>query len=372
MRDGAGDEGHDDGRGGGEGLEAWGLSAPDASRPGWRLALARASHRVRHDAQLGAVMLFGGATLVALAPFAVFRLLNGDHAQGLLNLFVMSGVATVMAWAWRSASARRPALAATVFHTTVAVFMAWRFGHDVLMWMPPIVIGNFVLAGRGRATVVNLLALLALAGPGPHPALFSSVGQYGAFIASFLLVCMLSWVFATLTRHQRDQLEAQTLLDPMTGAFNRRALARELDLVQARHARLREPWGCLVLDLDHFKAVNDRFGHDVGDQVLVAFTRLVQQRTRPTDRLFRLGGEEFLLLVPGGDATSLAALGGKLCDAVRAGLPLPGVAVTVSVGVAMLGAGEAPRAWLARADAAAYRAKAEGRDRVAAADAPAG
>ena len=353
--------------------EAWAHGpAERPTRPSrWRRASERFRRRLRDDLQFGAVMLFASVAVLAVAPFAVYRVLIGEPGRGLMNALLVLGVLLLARWAWRSRSARRPALLATLFHTSLAVVTAWRFGPDVLLWMHPIAIANYVLVGRRIASGVNLAALLALAALGPHPALYADVGQYAGFIASFLLVCMLTLVFATLTAHQRRQLESQVLVDPLTAAFNRRALGRELALVEARRDRLREPWGCAVLDLDHFKSVNDRFGHEVGDQVLVAFADLVRRRTRPTDRLFRLGGEEFALLVPGGDIATLEALAGKLCAAVREELPLPGRLVTVSVGVAMLGAGEAPRAWLARADAAAYRAKAAGRDRVEAAAPPA-
>jgi diguanylate cyclase (GGDEF)-like protein len=346
--------------------DAWahGLAARPSRPSAWRRASDRFRRRLRGDLQFGAVMLFASVAILSVGPFAVYRVLIGELGRGLMNALLVLGVLALAGWAWRGHSARRPALVATVFHTTLAVVTAWRFGHDVLLWMHPIAIANYVLVGRRIASAVNLAALLALAALGPHPALYADMGQYAGFIASFVLVCALSLVFASLTAHQRRQLEAQVLVDPLTAAFNRRALGRELALVEARRDRLRESWGCAVIDLDHFKAVNDHFGHEVGDQVLVAFADLVRRRTRPTDRLFRLGGEEFALLVPGGDADTLRALAEKLCAAVRDELPLPGRLVTVSIGVAMLGAGEAPRAWMSRADAAAYRAKAAGRDRV--------
>ncbi len=347
-----------------------------AGATGVRAALAtsrrRLRRRIQRDFQFAAMLLFATATVVALAPFAVWRMLGDAPWRGAMNGAVVLGMVLLCVWAWRSRDARRPALVVTCFHTAMAVATAWRFGPEVLLWMYPIAIANYVLVGRRLATAVNLFALLGLCALGPDPRVFGAGGGFFAgFFASYLLVCMLALVFATLNAQQRRQMEAQALLDPLTGAANRRALARELEVVEARRSRLREPWGAAVFDLDHFKRINDRLGHEVGDQVLVAFAELLRRRTRPTDRVFRLGGEEFLLLAPGGDAATLQALANKLCDAVRASLALPEMPVTVSIGVAMLGEGEAAKDWLGRADAATYRAKALGRDRVEVADPPA-
>jgi diguanylate cyclase (GGDEF)-like protein len=139
---------------------------------------------------------------------------------------------------------------------------------------------------------------------------------------------------------------------------------RELHIAAEAFRRHRMPVGLLVMDLDHFKRINDAFGHEAGDSVLVDFARLVQSRCRAGDRLFRYGGEEFVLLLPGTDADALRPLAEELRRAVATGLSGNGRGVTVSVGGAVLRPGEDNAHWLARADAAMYEAKRQGRDRV--------
>jgi diguanylate cyclase (GGDEF)-like protein len=119
-----------------------------------------------------------------------------------------------------------------------------------------------------------------------------------------------------------------------------------------------------LLDLDHFKRVNDRHGHEAGDQLLRRFVDLVRRSTRATDRLFRFGGEEFVLLMEHTDEIGALRAFGNLQRHIHEELRAGGEPVTVSMGAAVLRHGENRDAWFARADAALYRAKQDGRDRL--------
>lgn len=160
------------------------------------------------------------------------------------------------------------------------------------------------------------------------------------------------------------ELSRAAATDPLTGLANRRAFDAALDRLLAREGMT----GCVaVVDLDHFKRVNDRHGHEAGDRVLVAFAELARGSVRDGDLIARLGGEEFGVLLPGADIAHAHVV----CERIRrviAGMRLrvgeAEIGVTASVGLAVLTSG-APRADVLRAaDAALYRAKADGRDRL--------
>jgi diguanylate cyclase (GGDEF)-like protein len=159
--------------------------------------------------------------------------------------------------------------------------------------------------------------------------------------------------------------------DGLTGLLNRRAMLEVLDAQLARSLRNGEPFCVLMIDVDHFKAVNDRAGHAAGDMALKHLSALLRSHMREVDRVARFGGEEFVVLLPGVDAGTALPLAERLRELV-ASAPLThgaeSFALSISIGLAQwAGAQEAPARLLVRADAALYEAKQHGRDRVASA-----
>jgi diguanylate cyclase (GGDEF)-like protein len=154
--------------------------------------------------------------------------------------------------------------------------------------------------------------------------------------------------------------------DPLTGLLNRRGFFEAAISVMWRHRGQPTPIGMLVFDLDHFKSINDRFGHGVGDDMLRLFAGVVRQTMRSSDVIGRLGGEEFVALLPGtlADAARAAERVRVAFAAARIASNGRHVAGTVSVGVACGSPWSAVELLIARADTALYRAKTNGRDRV--------
>lgn len=167
------------------------------------------------------------------------------------------------------------------------------------------------------------------------------------------------------------QLEEMALRDSLTGLSNRRQFDVMLALECRRSVRLNTPLGALIVDIDHFKAYNDAYGHPAGDTCLRAVTGAIKSvLRRPMDMAARLGGEEFAVLLPGTDEAGAAMMAQRVCDAVR-DLALPhadeaGHFVTVSVGAAVVMPidGNCAASLIELADRALYVAKREGRDRV--------
>jgi two-component system cell cycle response regulator len=163
---------------------------------------------------------------------------------------------------------------------------------------------------------------------------------------------------------QSGRLEAMLFEDPLTGLSNRRFILTQLAGAVSGARRHHRPLTIAIVDIDHFKSVNDRHGHAAGDRVLAAVAGCLREHLRAEDQLGRLGGEEFLMLLPDTASAAARAVAEKLRTEVAAA-PAP-AAVTVSAGVATW-AQDTPEALLRRADAALYRAKEGGRDRVMAA-----
>ena len=158
--------------------------------------------------------------------------------------------------------------------------------------------------------------------------------------------------------------------DALTGLANRRTLNETLRREIARSQRLSEPLSLIMADLDHFKAINDQYGHNTGDHVLVCTAAVFTTQSRSYDLAARYGGEEFLLILPKTSSEDALKIAERLRKAV-AQMEVPGCsrAITISLGVATWLKGEASEPFIGRADAALYRAKNAGRDRVEAASA---
>nr|WP_255457778.1 GGDEF domain-containing protein [Rhodanobacter sp. K2T2] len=169
----------------------------------------------------------------------------------------------------------------------------------------------------------------------------------------------------------QQELRLLARIDPLTGVSNRLAINEATTLMLAHSARYRQPLGVLMLDADHFKSVNDRFGHNGGDKVLRSLVFSIRATLRDSDLIGRVGGEEFVVLSPGADLAGAMLLAERVRSTVeKTPLVIDGqsLALTVSVGVAVAAINDRDgAALLQRADAALYEAKRAGRNRVKAA-----
>jgi diguanylate cyclase (GGDEF)-like protein len=167
-------------------------------------------------------------------------------------------------------------------------------------------------------------------------------------------------------RIRNEQLDRLSRVDGLTGLYNRRHIDQQLRKEVATAERHHQPLAVLMLDIDHFKRVNDVEGHPAGDQVLREFASRLTEVTRAGDVVGRWGGEEFIVIAPHTDLDGALGLGERIRAAV-ADTPMDvgdhTIAVTVSIGC---GVGDDGRALVERADAALYRSKSGGRNRVSA------
>jgi len=160
------------------------------------------------------------------------------------------------------------------------------------------------------------------------------------------------------------ELEKLAMRDELTGVFNRHSLDQTLGAEMERQDRYKQPLSMIMLDLDHFKRINDLYGHDVGDLVLTETARRVKLSIRETDFLFRWGGEEFLVLVPHSDLAQAGILAEKLRQIISESAIAPAGVITASFGVAERIPEESRDGWFKRVDQSMYLAKANGRNQV--------
>lgn len=165
-----------------------------------------------------------------------------------------------------------------------------------------------------------------------------------------------------------EQANRLATTDPLTGLMNRRAFANTLTAESARAERCGAELSVLLLDIDHFKSINDRYGHPTGDAVIAHLGATVASVVRPYDSIARWGGEEFVLLLPNADGDSAAVVAERIRQAIErtnvTAVSGETVKFTASIGVATRVRSEAHEALIERADQAMYQAKTSGRNRV--------
>lgn len=322
-------------------------------------------YRLRNDFPLAIITLFGACAVLGIFPFAIFRFATGNPLAGLIDSAIVLGIGAAVVHAWRSGNTRVGAWIVAVTTTIGCMAIATLLGLPGLFWMYAVVLSNFLLLRSREAALVTAVALAGLL---IHGQAFTSTLEMVMFAVTLSMVALFSFIFAYRTEQQRVRLQNLARHDPLTGAANRRSMEEELSLALEMARRERRPYGLAILDLDHFKRINDRFGHAAGDQVLVDLVQLIRTATRKVDRLFRYGGEEFVLLLPGADSTALRTIIENLRLRIGSSLKSRSEMVTVSIGGAALHPNENWEDWLARADAALYQAKRDGRNRSVVAD----
>jgi diguanylate cyclase (GGDEF)-like protein len=246
----------------------------------------------------------------------------------------------------------------------VAVFslaLAWRrggrhAGQMLLAWVP------LVLMSTARAVQLSIGAPLS-------PWLEYGMSLVLAYAAVVLMLGLADRMQAF--RSERDRARQDAQHDPLSGAYNRDGILQKLQAAVADAKRSPRPLAVLFLDIDHFKQINDTHGHALGDACIRRLSRLVHDHLMPGESFGRLGGEEFMLVMPGTDARRAREAGEQLRREVQARCAvideIP-VGMTVSIGSAQWGPQESAEALVRRADAAMYAAKKAGRNQVVAAD----
>jgi diguanylate cyclase (GGDEF)-like protein len=218
-----------------------------------------------------------------------------------------------------------------------------------------------LLVAIGCATLMGALACLLAE-------LLDTPGDYPAFVDGIFVLGLTCALTAIALNLQSSDIESRAAAktDPLTGLMNRKELDNQFRTM-SDEAREHESWiSVLICDLDHFKSINDTYGHAAGDDVLRYAATVLARHLRPQDRVFRLGGEEFLALLPHTTPEQSITVGERIRAALEAER-IGDVVVTASIGVASALAAADQRRLTEAADEALYQAKAEGRNRVVAA-----
>ncbi len=304
-------------------------------------------------------LILSAAGVLGVSPFMVLRYMQGEWVAAVVDTIIVIGFLGLGIYVYRTRRVEVASIAISVFCIAGVISTVYIIGPQQMYWAYPAIMAVFYLV-RPRIAIVLVMVTVAAVAP-------RLIGHADTHVTTTVLVTIVvmssfAFAFSLITNRQREQLVRLATKDPLTGASNRRALDDKLNEIVNASKRSGSSASMLLLDLDHFKKVNDAHGHAVGDQILKRITEIINLRIRVTDSLYRVGGEEFVVVLEGQVLDRAAHLSEQLRTLVEANELVPDQPVTISLGVAELRRDESADDWLHRADEALYRAKRAGRN----------
>lgn len=324
------------------------------------------SKTVVHESPVQAKTIVGVAfvVLIFFMPFSFYNFFLGRYVLGVGSVTV---VLLMIINAWNCWHGRYYPLMILFGLAPIGVaflgLAIYQQGMIGLLWCYPAVISFYFMLPERYAWVANIL-LLTMALPMSWLILAPELAARAT--ATLLCVSTFSVIFVRVISHQQRELHELAMTDSLTGLANRVQLHGSLEHAVQQYERHQTPMTLIELDLDNFKMINDTLGHDAGDDVLMGIGKLLQKRIRRSDKVFRVGGEEFLILLYETDPAHGLMVAEELRQTIEVMPLLPDRNVTASLGVATLQPNENWRDWMKRSDDNLYRAKKDGRNRVVA------
>ncbi|MFZ6815636.1 GGDEF domain-containing protein [Undibacterium sp. Rencai35W] len=306
------------------------------------------------------LLMLCALSIPSILPFGIIRLFQANWMLATVDLAIVAGMVAIFVFVWRTGRVQSASLIVTVFYSAGMLAAIYLKGAAIVYWVYPTMIAAFFMLKANHALLINTFSLsILLLILSRQMTLF----DLSSIAVTLVLINLFSYIFSYRTSIQHNELNQQAERDFLTGVGNRRALDRALEAFSDTESV--SPESCLLLlDLDHFKKINDQFGHAAGDQVLTKLCDVVRTRLRTTDGIFRYGGEEFVIIAVGTDLSTASALAEELRIKIASSSLYKDLTVTVSIGVAKITPAETASIWFQRADAMLYEAKQAGRNTV--------
>ncbi len=303
--------------------------------------------------------LLGISTTVTIAGFGIYRACSGQWTAALVDFAIVLLVGLPVVYANRTQRAEGAGAFLCISNSACCLAACWLLGPVSLSWVYLVLMTNFFITEDRLAACTNLFLI---AGMLIVPELFPNMLEAFSTAASAILVTLFAYLFAVRVGIDRTTLEEVASLDVLTNMPNRRMMEQALTEAMDRQRTGGDHYGLIIIDIDHFKAVNDSYGHAAGDVAIADLAIILRHQMRKDDQVFRFGGEEFVALVKVDSRVELQVAAERIRTQVRGALRGPGGRITVSVGGSLLADEERWQDWFSLADAALYSAKSAGRD----------
>ncbi|MEA1888923.1 MAG: GGDEF domain-containing protein [Pseudomonadota bacterium] len=301
-------------------------------------------------------------TLIFLSPFAIGQFIQGHLLLGTASLVVITLFA-INAWQCKQGQYNVMLTFAGLVPAMI-FFFVYAF-HSVglisIFWCFPAVLAFYFMLPERQAWIANIAFIVIIL---PQAWVTLEFALAIRLLVSVTMVSIFTAIFVRVIANQQKTLERQAQIDPLTGLLNRTLLHETLEHAIHQNRTIGADMTLIALDIDHFKAINDTLGHSAGDTILRDIGKYLHKHTLSSDKVFRIGGEEFLVVLLKKDLQQGLRMAEELRTAI-ASLATPlGNSITVSIGVATLKLDEGWDNWMKRCDDNLYRAKNAGRNQV--------
>ena len=300
-------------------------------------------------------------TIICICPFAIIRYFNHELGLAFINSLIVVVMLCFFIFVYTTRKVNSARLWMSLFVVCASLFEISIKGSSLVYWFFPGSIAIFYLLPYKSASLVNIIWLFGLA-----IILYQQVLSIEFWIMIITCALLIAFSYIIFRSHHKiqEKLKHLSSIDTLTLAGNRRALNTELALLAKKVKRTPYPLSLVILDLDNFKSINDQYGHIVGDDILKKVSELIDTNVRSDEKVYRYGGEEFVILPLNTDIDNAIITAEKVRKAVNDYLFDVVGNVTISMGVAQYCEGESPEEWVSRADSALYEAKESGRNTV--------
>lgn len=298
---------------------------------------------------------------ISVFPFAVFRLLQNEIIAAIADFMLCFTLLACSVYVIKTHKVKGVKLVIAASSLALLCVTVYLFGVSQVFWAYPAILATYYMVSHKQALILSVITSVVVIA-----LIYSEVERVylGKILVTQLVTNFFAYVFSKLMFDSRQELIRRANQDALTGIGNRRALddkLQEIILVQTRYPGE----ACLIVfDLDHFKSVNDEYGHAVGDKVLVSVASKVSERLRSSDFFYRFGGEEFVIIPTKSNCEESFLLAESLRKIIEEIEHEHSIQSTASIGIASFVEGDTSSSWLKRADDALYKSKENGRNRT--------
>ena len=312
--------------------------------------------RTYKEKMLIATCLLG---IVGATPFTIYRLINGDHLLAFLDACLVIGLSACFYCVLKTRKVEIPATLVGMVSLGVMVGIVHVKGPSNVYTIFPVIMATFCLLTARAAAILNIIAMFLL-----FPAFYGVLSTYEIVIiyTSIIVLSLFAYFFTLITSQQQFKLTRLAARDGLTGVWNRRTLDIALNQILLNYEVKPFNASLIIMDIDHFKSINDKYGHGIGDEILQKFAKLLSSIAGMSGQVYRYGGEEFVLVAEGVCVKDAEVLAETIRLRVENSQFLEEQKVTISLGVSQLKQGFTEEQWVTSADDALYLAKNQGRN----------